>query len=157
MNEPRYAKVQEFKVGEIEILPAVDNFRLGKGWYDLGGDPAAPADQARWTQQTATINLRNPKRDVTFYLEANARTDAFSSPQMVTIVANGQPVTTFAADNAQRMVRRIPISASQLGSDDVVEIRIEVDRTFNPSKLPVSNRDDRELALLVYNVFIEPK
>ena len=157
MNETRYAKVQEFKVGELEILPATDNFRLGRGWYDLGGDPAIPADRARWTEQSATINLRNPKRDVTLYLEANARIDAFSSPQMVTIVANGQPVTTFAADNAERAIRRIPISAAQLGTADIVEIRIDVDRTFNPSKLPVSNGDNRELALHVYNVYVEPK
>lgn len=156
-NETRFAKVQEFKVGELEILPATDNFRFASGWYDLGGDPAAPADRARWTQQSATVNLRNPKRDVTFYLEASARTDAFTSPQMVTILANGQPVTTFAADNAGRAVRRIPISASQLGSGDIVEIRIDIDRTFNPSKLPVANRDNRELGLLVYNVFVEPK
>lgn len=156
-NETRFAKVQEFKVGELEILPAVDNFRFGSGWYDLGGDPAHPADRARWTQQNATITLRNPKRDVTFYLEASARIDAFPSPQMVTIVANGQPVTTFAADKAERAVYRVPISASQLGTGDVVEIRVEIDRTFNPSKLPVANADNRELGLLVYNVFVQPK
>ena len=156
-NEPRFARVQEFKVAELEILPSTDSLRLGSGWYDLGGDPAAPADQARWTQQSATVTLRNPKRDVTFYLDASARPDAFPSPQMVTIVANGQPVTMFAADKSDRTVHRIPISASQLGSGDIVEIRIDIDRTFNPSKLPVANRDDRDLGLLVYNVFVEPK
>ena len=156
-NEARFAKVQEFKVGELAILPATDNFRFGSVWHDLDGDPAQPADRWRWTQPSATITLRNPKRDATLYLESAARTSAFSSPQTVTIVANGQPVTTFVADNAERTLRRIPISASQFGAGDIAEIRIEVDRTFNPSKLPAPTPDNRELGLLVFNLFVEPK
>jgi hypothetical protein len=156
-SEEGFAKVHEYKVGELEVLPAMDNFKFGRGWYDLDGDPLTPDSRWRWTQQSATITLRNPKRDVTFYLEAAARTEAFSSPQTVTIVANGQPVTTFAADNAERVVRRIPISALQLGTGDIAEIRIDVDRTFNPSKLPVRSLDNRELGLLVFNLFVEAK
>ena len=156
-SEEGFAKDQEFKVGELEILPAPNNFRFGSGWYDLDGDPATPANRWRWTKQQAAITLRNPKRDVTLYLEAAARTSAFSSPQMVTIVANGQPVTTFAADNSERVIRRIPITASQLGTADIVEIRIDVDRTFNPSKLPERTADNRDLGLLVFNIFVEPK
>lgn len=156
-SEEGFAKVQEFKVGELEILPETDNFKFGSGWYGLDGDPLTPDNRWRWTQQSATITVRNPKRDVTFYLDAAARTDAFPSPQTVTIVANGQPVTTFAADNAERMIRRIPISAAQLGTGDIAEIRIDVDRTFNPSKLPVRSLDNRELGLFVFNLFVEPK
>jgi hypothetical protein len=156
-SEEQFAKVHEYKVAELEILPAMDNFKFGSGWYDLDGDPLTPDNRWRWTEQSAAITLRNPRRDVTFYLEAAARTNAFSSPQTVTIVANGQPVTTFAADNAERVVRRIPISASQLGTGDIAEIRIDVDRTFNPSKLPVRSIDNRELGLLVFNLFVEPK
>jgi hypothetical protein len=156
-SEERFAKVQEFKVAELEILPATDNFRFGSGWYDLDGDPLSPGNRWRWTQQQAAITLRNPKRDVTFYLEAAARPTVFSTPQMVTIVANGQPVATFAADNSERVIRRIPITAAQLGTGDIVEIRIDVDRTFNPSKLPDRTPDNRDLGLLVFNMFVEPK
>jgi len=66
-------------------------------------------------------------------------------------------VTTFAADNAERVVRRIPISAAQLGTGDIAEIRIDVDRTFNPSRLPVRSLDNRDLGLLVFNMFVEAK
>lgn len=156
-SEERFAKVREYKIGELEILPAMDNVRFGSGWYDLDGDPSTPDNRWRWTKQSAAITLRNPKSDVTFYLESAARTGAFSTPQTVTIVANGQPVTTFAADNAERVVRRIPISAAQLGTGDIVEIRIDVDRTFNPSTLPVRSLDNRDLGLLVFNLYVEPK
>jgi hypothetical protein len=156
-SEESFAKVHEFKVGELEILPATDNFRFGTGWYDLDGDPATPGNRWRWTERSATITLPNPKRDVTFYLESAARTEAFSSPQIVTIVANGAPVTTFVADNPDRALRRIPISASQLGTGDIAEIRIDVDKTFNPSKLPVRTLDNRDLGLIVFNMYIEPR
>jgi len=66
-------------------------------------------------------------------------------------------VTTFVADNGERVIRRIPITASQLGPADIVEIRIDVDRTFNPSKLPERTSDNRDLGLLVFNLFVEPK
>lgn len=156
-SEEQFAKVQEFKVGELEILPAADNFRFGSGWYDLDGDPATPANRWRWTQQRATITLRNPRRDVTLYLDAAARPQVFSTPQVVTIVANGAPVTTFTADNSERVIRRIPITAAQLGPGDIVEIRIEVDRTFNPSQLPKRTLDNRDLGILVFNLFVEPR
>jgi hypothetical protein len=156
-NEERFAKVQEFKVAELAILPATDNFRFGSGWYDLDGDPLTPANRWRWTNQQAAITLRNPKRDVTFYLDAAARPEVFSTPQIVTIVANGQPVATFEAGNSERVTRRIPITAAQLGTGGIVEIRIDVDRTFNPSKLPNRTSDNRDLGLAVFNVFVEPK
>ena len=156
-SEERFAKVKEFKVGELEILPATDNFRFGSGWYDLDGDPLSPGNRWRWTKQSAAITVRNPKRDVTFYLDAAARPNVFTTPQMVTIVANGQAVATFAADNSERVIRRIAITAAQLGTSDIFEIRIDVDRTFNPAQLPNRTLDNRDLGLLVFNMFVEPK
>ncbi len=150
-------KRREYKVGEIEILPGSDDLRFGAGWYDLDGDPKNPGGRWRWTQKSAVLTVRNPKRDVTLHLEVDARTDAFTTPQVVTILVNGQAVTTFPAANAQPEIHRIPISAAQMGSGEIAEIRIEVDKTFVPSQLPVRSPDTRELGLRVYNVFVEPR
>ena len=155
--DPSLNKRREYKVGEIEILPGSDDLRFGSGWYDLDGDPKNPGGRWRWTQKSAAFTVRNPKRDVTLYLEADARTDAFATPQAVTILVNGQAVTTFSAANAQPEIHRIPITAAQMGSGEIAEIRIDVDRTFVPSQLPVRSLDTRELGLRVYNVFVEPK
>jgi hypothetical protein len=150
-------KRREYKAGEIEIVPESNDLRFGKGWYDLDGDPKNPGGRWRWTQKSAVLTVRNPKRDVTLHLEIDARTDAFTTPQLVTIVVNGQAVTTFPAANAQAEIRRLPITAAQMGSVDITEIRIEVDKTFVPSQLPVRSLDTRELGLRVYNVFVEPR
>jgi hypothetical protein len=150
-------KRREYKVGEIEILPGSDDLRFGSGWYDLDGDPKNPGGRWRWTQKSAVLTVRNPNRDATLHLEIDARTDAFTTPQVVTIVVNGQTVATFPAANAQPEIHSIPLTSAQLGSNAIVEIRIEVDRTFVPSQLPVRSLDTRELGLRVYNVFVEPK
>ena len=94
---------------------------------------------------------------MTLHLEIDARTDAFMTPQIVTIVVNGQAVTTFPAANAQPEIHRIPVTAAQMGSGEIAEIRIEVDKTFVPSQLPVRSPDTRELGLRVYNIFVEPR
>jgi hypothetical protein len=39
----------------------------------------------------------------------------------------------------------------------MAELRVEVDRTFVPAKLPAGGRDVRELGLRVYNVFVETR
>ena len=55
-------------------------------------------------------------------------------------------------------MRRIPLTAAQLGSGDMVELRIEVDKTFVPALLPAStNKDSRELGVRVFHCFIEPE
>ena len=51
---------------------------------------------------------------------------------------------------SQRELRRIPLKATQLGSEDMVELTIEIDKTFVPALLPASsNKDPRELGIRV--------
>ncbi len=50
---------------------------------------------------------------------------------------------------------RVPITAAQLGAADMTDIRIELDKTFVPAKLPAGGRDARELGIRVYHVFVE--
>jgi hypothetical protein len=75
----------------------------------------------------------------------------------VSLFAGSQLVTTFPADNLAPMLRRIPITAAQLGTNDMVELRLEVDKTFVPAKLPGSGSDNRELGIRVYHTFVDPK
>ena len=98
------------------------------------------------------MSFRNPKRDSTLYLEWDARVDLFNPPQQVGLKVNGQPLTTFAADSKNKVLRTFPVSAEQLGPGDMAEITIEVDRTFKPG-----GSDTRELGIRVYHAFIEPK
>jgi hypothetical protein len=160
-NDPagRLAARHEYKVGDFEVTPAADNTRIimMSGWHKPESDPNSPSVEWYWTQKAGVVTFQNPKKDVTLYLESDARPDIFNPPQVVTIQAQGQVVTTFTAGNAFPEIRRIPITAAQLGTADVAEVRIEVDRTFVPAKLPAGAQDTRELGLRVYHVFVEPR
>jgi len=75
----------------------------------------------------------------------------------VTILANGQPVGSFQVDSNDALLHRLPISASSLGTAEMAEIRVEVDRTFTPSALGGGGKDDRELGIRVYHLFLESR
>jgi len=145
---------QEYVVGKLNILPQTDNiFLIHKdGWHSAEVDPNNPLLEWQWTQKAATISFRNPKRDATFYLESDARTDLFNPPQQVVVKVAGQQIATFAADSRNPALRTFEIKADQFGTEDMSEIVLEVDRTFSGA-----TGDSRELGIRVYHAFVEPK
>jgi hypothetical protein len=147
-----------YAVGTLQLADRSENILVV---YKTGWHPQefAPEDASRswtWSQKSAVLNFPNPRTDVTLYLQYAARADVFgAAPQQVTIVSAGKPVANLTADSSLPTLRRIPVSAAQLGPNDMAELRIDVDRTFVPSQLPSGGRDDRELGLQVYQAFIE--
>jgi hypothetical protein len=143
----------EYALTKFQLLPQSENIWLvvREGWHPQEIDPNNPTSEWTWTKKRAVLAFRNPKRDSTFYIEWDARIDLFNPPQQVTVSIGGQPIGTFAADSKERKLTTFPISAAQFGSADMVEIAIEVDRTF------VAGGDTRELGLRVFHSFIEPK
>jgi hypothetical protein len=151
-------KARSYKVGKVELLPRSENIQVIRlsGWHavEYAADDATVDWQ--WTQKSATLSLRNPRRDLVLYLECDARSDLFpDKPQQVTIYAGDSAVATFTADRPGIILRKIPVTTAQLGTGDMAELRIEVDRTFLPSKLPGGGRDPRELGIRVYHAFVE--
>jgi hypothetical protein len=56
------------------------------------------------------------------------------------------------------MVRKVPLTAAQLGSSDTTDIVIHVDKTFVPATVaPGQAQDRRELGIRVYHVFVQPR
>ena len=145
--------LQEYEVAKLSILPQAENIYLiyREGWHGAEVDPANPLNEWQWTKKVASISFRNPKRDATFYLESDARTDLFTPPQQVTITFGGQQIGSFATESKDPMLRTFPIAAEQFGDGDMSEIVIQVDRTFT------GPGDPRELGIRVYHAFIEPK
>jgi hypothetical protein len=109
-------------------------------------------------QKTGVLSVRNPRKDVTLYFEYDARPDLFpDAPQQVTMTIGDQTIASFAASSADPTLLRIPITAAQLGSTDLSDIRIDLDRTFVPAKLPAGGKDARELGIRVYHAFVEER
>jgi hypothetical protein len=55
-------------------------------------------------------------------------------------------------------VRKFPVSAAQLGSGEMVEMRLVANRTFVPALDPAAKSGDtRELGVRVFHAFIQPQ
>jgi hypothetical protein len=154
---------REYRVGTLTLAPQSENIFLifKEGWNQAESAPDQPALEWQWTKKRATLAFRNPRRDVIFYLEADGRPDVFSPPQQVTIIAGEQAVHTFGMTDKDPRIHRIPITAAQLGSEEMVDLHIEVDRTFVPEQIPAGQpghgADSRELGVRVYHVYVAPK
>jgi hypothetical protein len=143
----------EYVVARLNLLPQADNIFLiyKDGWHPAEVDPDNPLTQWQWTKKNATLSFKNPKRDATFYLKFDARTDLFNPPQQVTVKVGDSPIGTFAADAKDPVLETFAISANQFGDGDMSEIVLEVDRTFTATS------DPRELGIRIYQAFVEPK
>jgi hypothetical protein len=150
---------KEYTVGTLNLRPRSESITLVKldGWHPAEVSPEDATVDWQWTRKVATMSLRNPKRDLTLWLEFDTRPDLFQdSPQKVTISAGGTAVGTITADRQGRIMQRMPIPAALLVGD-MAEIRIEVDRTFIPATLAGGSGDPRELGIRVYNVYVEAR
>jgi len=145
---------REYLVAKFQILPSSENvFLIYKdGWHPAEVDAKNPTSEWQWTKKTATLSFKNPKKDVTFYLEYDTRADLFNPPQQVTIKVGDQAVGQFTADAKSPVLKMFPISAAQLGSGEMVDLVLDLDRTFAPG-----GGDPRELGIQVFHAYIEPK
>jgi hypothetical protein len=145
---------REYSVGKLEILPQSENIFLiyKDGWHPAEVDPQDPTVEWQWTRKAATVSFRNPKRDSTFYLEYDSRSDLFTPPQQVTVRLGDQAIGTFPAEGRRRSLVTLPIAASQFGDVEVIELVLDVDRTFQPG-----GSDTRDLGIRVFHAFIEPR
>lgn len=145
---------REYVVRKFQVLPSSENvFLIYKdGWHPAEVDPKNPSNEWQWTKKSATLSFRNPRKDATFYLQYDARSDIFNPPQQVTLRIGSTVLSQFAADGKGPTLKIIPLQAAQFGSSDMVDLVIDVDRTFNPGK-----GDPRELGIRVFHAYLEPK
>jgi hypothetical protein len=151
---------RSYRVATLHLLPSSESvFLIYKaGWYPDEFSADNPSTSWKWMQKTGVLSVRNPRKDVTLFLEYDARPDLFADgPQQVSVVVADQPVTTFAATGLTTSLVRVPITAAQLGGADMADIRLDLDKTFVPAKLPAGGKDARELGIRVYHVFVEER
>jgi hypothetical protein len=145
---------REYLVTKFQVLPSSENIFLiyKDGWHPAEVDAKNPGNEWQWTKKVATVSFRNPKKDSTLYLEYDARTDLFTPPQQVALKIGEQAITSFVADAKVPTLKAVPVSAAQLGPSDMVDLLIEVDKTFTPG-----NGDPRELGIRIFHTYLEPK
>ena len=149
-----------YRVTKIQLLPQTENvFTVFKdGWHSAETGEHNSTVEWQWTKKVATLAFRNPKRDSVFYLDADNPGSVFHEKQQVTVSVDGKPVDQVTITPNERVLRKIPLPAAQLGTADMVELQLAVDKTFVPALVPAANnKDPRELGIRVFHAFVEPK
>jgi hypothetical protein len=145
---------REYLVAKFQILASSENIYLmyKDGWHPAEADPKNAQNEWQWTKKTATISFKNPKKDSTLFLQYDARGDLFPAPQQAVLKIGDQTVGQFVADSKGPALLTFPLTAAQLGAGDLVDLLIDVDKTFKPG-----GTDPRELGIRVYHAYVEPK
>jgi hypothetical protein len=150
---------RSYKVADFELLPQTENIFLifKDGWHPT--EVVAEGSQRtewQWTKKEATVAFRNPKRDVTLFVQADNPAAGPHAAQQMDVRLGDQVlgVTPLSAEPAT--VHKIPISADQFGGADMVELRFVVDKTFVPAlEAGGSTADTRELGARVFHAFVQ--
>ncbi len=149
-----------YVVGSIDLLPQSENVFLvyKDGWNPEEVAQNNPAVTWQWTRRAATIAFKNPRRDATLYLHADARPDLVGRPVQVAVRIGATVIETLSFDGTAEVLKKLSITKEQFGDGDNVDLSIDVDPAFVPAQTPAANsKDPRELGLRVFHAFIEPK
>jgi hypothetical protein len=149
-----------YSVAKLQLLPQTDNLLtvFKEGWHaaEVAGDNNTIEWQ--WTKKEAVLAFRNPKKDATFFFDVDSPGGTFHGPQQIQVLLNGQVVEEFSLGVGQRVLRRIPLAAAQIGTAEMSELLIRVDKSWIPAQVPEAKSGDRrELGVRVFHAFVDPR
>lgn len=154
------AGLRAYDVARLQLLPQTENvFTVFKdGWHPAEVQEHNSLVEWQWTKKSATLSFKNPNKDSTLYLDLDNPGNVFSEPQQVRIAIGNETITQFPVEpKAPAVLHKIPLTAAQLGSADMVDLQIDVDKTFVPALLNASfAKDPRELGVRVFHAFVQP-
>ena len=148
-----------YKVARLQLQPQTENvFTVFKeGWHPGEIAEHNSTVEWQWTKKDATLSFKNPKKDCVFYLDLDNPGSVLNEAQQVKVSLGGEVLDDFALQPKQPQLRKIALKAGQLGSGDVAELVISVDRTYVPAVLVAGNKDPRELGVRVFHAYIDPR
>ena len=148
-----------YKAGKLQLRPQSENvFTVFKdGWHPAEVAEHNAAVEWQWTKKQATLAFKNPKKDATFYLELDNPGGVFNETQHVTVTVGNTVVDQFDLMPKNQLLRKIPLKADQIGTADMAELQVTVDKTFVPIQISGgASKDPRELGVRVFHAFIQP-
>jgi hypothetical protein len=159
-----------YSVAKLQLLPQTESILTTpkEGWHgpETPVNNPQPHIEWQWTKKKqATLGFKNPKKDSLFYLDLDfvlppfeRRQNPFPEGQHVQVRLGDQVVDEFKVEADHRLLRKIPLTAAQLGSQDMAELTLGVDKTFVPALLPgTTSTDPRELGIRVFHTYVEPR
>jgi hypothetical protein len=151
---------RSYEVANFEMRLQSDNLFVifRDGWHETEVGGEGPGLEWQWSRKNATLSFANPKRDVEVYLQLDQPVAQLEMPQQVELRAGSEVIDSFPLPPGGAELRRIKLSAGQLGTADTVELTVSVDRTFVPATMPaLKNADPRELGVRVFRAFVQPR
>ena len=147
-----------YKVASVQLMPQTESvFMLFKdGWHPSESAEHNAQVEWQWTKKEATLAFKNPKSDAVFYFDVDSPVAALHDAQQVQLGLGGLVIDQFTLNPDQRLLRKIPLPATQLGTADMAELQIRVDKTFVPALVNQLSKDPRELGVRVFHAFVVP-
>jgi len=149
-----------YKVSRLQLQPQTENvFTVFKeGWHPAEVAEHNATVEWQWTKKDALLAFKNPRKDCVFYFDVDNPGSVFHESQHVQIGLSNNIVDEFTLDAGQSRLRKIPLSATRLGSGEMAELHITVDKTFVPALLnAAASKDPRELGVRVFHAYIDPR
>jgi hypothetical protein len=152
--------MRSYRVAGFNLRLQSDNVFVvfNNGWHETEVADEASGLEWQWTRREATLSFRNPKRDSVFFLQLDQPVKALREPQQVEVRIGPMVIDSFMLPVGVRDLRRVNVSADQLGSAETVDMTIAVDKTFVPASISeLRSTDPRELGVRVFRAFVQPK
>ncbi len=152
-----------YRVASFQVTPAAPTpvVLFVKGWHEAEREAApgtVPSSEWRWSTREALLWCANPRSDARFVLHLDQPMLRDPTARNVQVLIGGSLVDSFPLPPGTREVRRVPVPAALLGSDEIVPITITVDRTSVPAQAPAAGiADTRELGVRVFDALLEPR
>jgi hypothetical protein len=149
-----------YKVASFQLLPQTENLftMLKEGWHPAEIAQINGSIEWTWTKKEATLAFKNPKKDALLYLELDSPTPELHGPQEVQVMMGGQRLEQFTLAPTDRALKKVKLPVSLMGTGDMSELQIVVDKTFIPSQVTGgASKDPRELGVRVFHAFVDPR
>lgn len=149
-----------YNVARFQLLPQTENlFTVFKeGWHPAEVAQINATVEWQWTKKEASLSFKNPKKDAVLYFEVDSPNPELHGDQAVQIVIGGKVLDQFTLKPTDRLLKKVPLPAAQMGAADMAELQIVVDKTFIPSQVSGgTSKDPRELGVRVFHAFVDPR
>ena len=127
------------------------------GWYGQETDPAS-GERWRWIADRAGLTFRNPRADVTLYLDVQAAPrSAVEGPQRVRVSLGDGVLHDGVLEPGERRFLEIGLPGREMGDGGTVTLGLDVDPSFVPAEGASGAADERRLGARVYYAYVDDR
>lgn len=125
-----------------------------EGWHQQETDLKVKSKSERnwrWTAKKAVCIIENPKKECLLKIRGGADKNKYED-QKIIIKINEKVLEEFIPETS-KFSKEYIITPETMGNEDEFRLIIETDKTFVPSALDPSVKDDRELGIQIFFLY----